>query len=49
MIRRGLSSKEIANLLNISLNTVGRHRHSIRKKVDITNKNINLNTFLQDF
>jgi len=31
-IRRGLSSKEIANLLNISLFTVGRHRHNIRKK-----------------
>jgi PAS domain S-box-containing protein len=47
MIRRGLSSKEIANLLNISLNTVGRHRHSIRKKANITNKNMNLNSFLQ--
>ncbi len=48
MIKRGLSSKEIADLLYISLNTVGRHRHSIRKKADITNKNMNLNTFLQD-
>ena len=48
MIKRGLSSKEIADLLYISLNTVGRHRYSIRKKTDITNKNINLNTFLQD-
>lgn len=48
MVKRGLSSKEIAGLLNISLFTVGRHRHNIRKKMSITNKEINLNTFLQD-
>jgi PAS domain S-box-containing protein len=48
MVKRGLSSKEIAGLLNISLFTVGRHRHNVRKKVNITNKGVNLNTFLQD-
>ena len=48
MIRRGLTSKEISNILNISLNTVGRHRHSIRKKADILNKNENLYAFLQN-
>ncbi len=47
MIKRGLSSKEIASFLNISLFTVGRHRHNIRKKLKITNKKDNLNTFLQ--
>lgn len=47
MIRRGLTSKEIANLLNISFNTVGRHRHSIRKKAEIIEKNENLHSFLQ--
>jgi PAS domain S-box-containing protein len=47
MVKRGFSSKEIAGLLNISLFTVGRHRHNIRKKMKITNKNNNLNTFLQ--
>jgi PAS domain S-box-containing protein len=48
MIKRGLTSKNIANLLNLSLNTVGRHRHSIRKKAEITNKNENLYVFLQN-
>jgi PAS domain S-box-containing protein len=47
MIRRGLTSKEIANLLNISLNTVGRHRHSIRKKAELIEKKENLYNYLQ--
>jgi len=47
MIRRGLTSKEIAGLLNISLNTVGRHRHSIRKKAEIVEKKENLYNYLQ--
>lgn len=47
MIKRGLSSKEIAAFLGISIFTVGRHRHNIRKKIKITNKKNNLNTFLQ--
>lgn len=47
MVKRGLSSKEIANFLSISLFTVGRHRHNIRKKLKITNESVNLNTFLQ--
>jgi DNA-binding CsgD family transcriptional regulator len=48
MVKRGLSSKEIASFLNISLFTVGRHRHNIRKKLKITKKTVNLNTFMQD-
>jgi PAS domain S-box-containing protein len=47
MIKRGLSSKEIANFLNISKFTVGRHRHNIRKKLQLTNKKDNLNSFMQ--
>jgi hypothetical protein len=27
---------------------VGRHRHNIRKKLKITKKTVNLNTFMQD-
>jgi PAS domain S-box-containing protein len=48
MVKRGLSSKEISSFLNISLFTVGRHRHNIRKKLNITNKSFNLHAFLQD-
>lgn len=47
MIKRGLTSKEIASLLNISLNTVGRHRYSIRKKAEIIDKKENLYNYLQ--
>ena len=47
MIKRGLTSKEIASLLNISLNTVSRHRHSIRKKAEIIEKKENLYNYLQ--
>jgi PAS domain S-box-containing protein len=46
MIKRGLSSKEIASLCKISPYTVARHRQSIRKKANISNKHINLRTFL---
>jgi DNA-binding CsgD family transcriptional regulator len=47
MIRNGLRTKEIAKLRNISLATVNRHRENIRKKLKITNNNINLITYLQ--
>jgi len=47
LVKKGLSSKKIASFLNISLFTVGRHRHNIRKKMKITNKKDNFNTFLQ--
>ena len=47
MVKQGLTSKEIAKMLNISVHTVGRHRHSIRKKINITHKERNLNTYLQ--
>jgi len=47
MIKGGLSSKDICKLLNISLTTVERHRKNIRKKLRITNKNVNLAGYLQ--
>ncbi len=47
MIKGKLASKEISELLNISLQTVEKHRKNIRHKMGISKKNINLTSFLQ--
>jgi PAS domain S-box-containing protein len=47
MIKNGFSSDEIARLLHISPHTVKTHRRSIRRKLNITNANINLSSFLK--
>ncbi len=42
LLRLNLSSKEIANLLNVQLNTVEIYRHRIRKKINLpTEANLN--------
>ena len=48
MIESGMASKEIANFLRISPQTVVKHRKNIRKKLRITDKNIGLTTFLRE-
>ncbi len=47
MIRNGLSSKEIANALKVSVHTVLKQRQRIRTKLGIVNENINLNSHLK--
>ena len=47
MIRNGLRTKEIAQLRNVSESTINRHREHIRRKLKITNSEINLMTYLQ--
>ena len=47
MIRSGMQTKEIARIRRVSIATINRHREHIRKKLKITNKEINLMTFLQ--
>ena len=47
MIRSGLRTKEIAQMQGVSMATINRHREHIRQKLEITNKEINLTTFLQ--
>ena len=47
MIRNGMRTKEIADLRGVSEATVNRHREKIRRKLKITNQDVNLATFLQ--
>ncbi len=46
MIRNGFSSKQISSALNISILTVHKHRQVIRKKLGLTNRQANLESFL---
>jgi DNA-binding CsgD family transcriptional regulator len=46
MVKNGLTSKEIARLLVISLGTTKRHRSNIRRKLGIINTDVNLASFL---
>ncbi|TVR86655.1 MAG: LuxR family transcriptional regulator, partial [Spirochaetaceae bacterium] len=47
LIRRGLSSKEIAQQLNLSESTVDRHRNTIRKKLHLNHQGISLMSYLR--
>jgi DNA-binding NarL/FixJ family response regulator len=47
LIRNGLQTKEIAEIRGVSMGTINRHREHIRRKLDITNSEINLMTYLQ--
>ncbi|MCK5836933.1 MAG: PAS domain S-box protein [Desulfobacula sp.] len=46
MVKYGKTTKEIAQILNLSAKTIEFYRKRIRKKIGITNKTINLRTFL---
>jgi DNA-binding CsgD family transcriptional regulator len=47
LIKEGKSSKEIAEILNISLNTVHTYRYKIRIKTGLKNNKVNLRSYLQ--
>ncbi|HXX53077.1 MAG TPA: helix-turn-helix transcriptional regulator, partial [Thermodesulfovibrionales bacterium] len=49
LIRIGLSNKEIASRLFLSVETVEKHRKNIRRKLGLVGKGINLQTHLTDF
>jgi PAS domain S-box-containing protein len=46
LIKEGRQSKDIAEMLNLSFETVNCHRQNIRKKLGIKNKDINLRSYL---
>ena len=46
LVREGRTSKEIAELLNISVSGVDFHRKRIRKKLGLTNEKTNLQSYL---
>ncbi len=48
MVKAALTNKEIANLLNISSQTVEWHRKKIRQKLGIVSKGTNLSSYLQE-
>lgn len=47
LIKEGRASKEIADLLNLSVNTVLFHRYQIRCKLGLKNKKTNLQSYLK--
>jgi len=48
-VQEGKTSKEIAEELNLSVDTVNIHRKSIRKKLGISGKSRNLRSLLMSF
>jgi DNA-binding NarL/FixJ family response regulator len=46
LIRAGMKTKDIARLLSLSISTVEAYRKTLRQKLDIQNKNVNLVTYL---
>jgi PAS domain S-box-containing protein len=48
LIKSGATSKEIAEVLHLSITTILKHRGRIRRKLNISNKDINLGIFLSN-
>ena len=46
LIKQGKASKEISDICNISVSTIASHRKTIRKKLNITNRKVNLYAYL---
>ena len=47
LIRQGRRTKEIAEILNLSPNTVMTHRYHLRDKLGLKNKSVSLSTYLK--
>ncbi|MBC8318297.1 MAG: helix-turn-helix transcriptional regulator [Desulfobulbaceae bacterium] len=46
LVRQGKSSQEIADILGISLSTIGFHRKNLRRKLDLHDRSKNMRTYL---
>ena len=46
LVKEGNSSKDIAEILNVSERTIGFHRKNVRKKLAIADRKTNLRTYL---
>ncbi|MCX7965864.1 MAG: PAS domain S-box protein [Syntrophorhabdaceae bacterium] len=49
LIKKGKTTKEISNMLGLSTRTVEIHRYSIRKKLNLVKKKVNLQSYLHTF
>jgi DNA-binding CsgD family transcriptional regulator/PAS domain-containing protein len=47
LIRQGRTTKEISDLMGVASSTVDYHRFNIRRKLDLTNKRMNLQSYLK--
>jgi PAS domain S-box-containing protein len=47
LIKKGMTSKEIAEALKLSALTIHKYRELIRKKLGLANSDVNLNTYLE--
>ena len=47
LIKDGKQTKKIADILNLSTNTIVTHRYKIRSKLGLKNKKVNLRAYLQ--
>jgi len=47
LLKQNFASKEIADILSISTNTVNTHLKKIRKKLKLTNRNKNLVSYIK--
>jgi len=48
LVKQGKTTKEIAELENLSITTIETHRRNIRKKIGLRNRNQNLRTYLMN-